>query len=167
MAKVQEELCCSPEDAANFLATLRSDPGMYVANTFDDPGRLVNVFWATADQQERAARFGGCIQMDTTVFANRYGCPLLLFVGVDDENRSCILGQGLLRSECAETFEWFLTQCESAAGGWERRPKVILTDADVAMTSAVASVWKGTQHLFCLWHVNKNLVKKCAGALPD
>ncbi len=71
MAKVQEELYCSPEDAANFLATLRSDPGMYVANTFDDPGRLVNVFWATADQQERAARFGGCIQMDTTVFANR------------------------------------------------------------------------------------------------
>lgn len=59
MAKVQEELYCSPEDAANFLATLRSDPGMYVANTFDDPGRLVNVFWATADQQERAARFGG------------------------------------------------------------------------------------------------------------
>lgn len=45
--------------------------------------------------------------------------------------------------------------------------KVILTDADVAMTSAVASVWKGTQHLFCLWHVNKNLVKKCAGALSD
>ncbi|CAB1109242.1 unnamed protein product [Ectocarpus sp. CCAP 1310/34] len=45
--------------------------------------------------------------------------------------------------------------------------KVILTDADVAMTSAVASDWKGTQHLFCLWHVNKNLVKKCAGALSD
>ncbi|CAN0394388.1 unnamed protein product, partial [Ectocarpus sp. 13 AM-2016] len=91
----------------------------------------------------------------------RYSRPTFHpFVGVDDENRSCILGQGLLRSECAETFEWFLTQYESAAGGWERRPKVILTDADVAMTSAVASVWKGTQHLFCLWHVNKNLVKK-------
>eukprot|EP00903_Cladosiphon_okamuranus_P011770 g11064.t1 len=124
MAKVQEELYCFPEDAANFFATLRSDPGMYE-------------------------------------------CPHLLFVGIDDENRSCILGQGLLRSECAEAFEWFLNHYKSAAGGWERRPKVILTDADVAMTSAVASVWKGTQHLFCLWHVNKNIVKKCAGALSD
>lgn len=52
----------------------------------------------------------------------RYGCPLLFFVGVDDENRSCILGQGLLRSECTETFEWFLRKYEAAAGG--RKPKV-------------------------------------------
>lgn len=52
----------------------------------------------------------------------RYGCPLLFIVGVDDENRSCVLGQGLLRSECTETFKWFLESYESAAGG--RRPKV-------------------------------------------
>lgn len=44
---------------------------MYLDKTLDDQGRLVNVYWATADQQERAARFGGCIQMDTTVFTNR------------------------------------------------------------------------------------------------
>ena len=55
----------------------------------------------------------------------RYGCPLLFVVGVDDENRSCILGQGLLRSECTETFEWFLHKYETAAGS--RRPKVIST----------------------------------------
>lgn len=53
----------------------------------------------------------------------RYGCPLLFVVGIDDENRSCVLGQGLLRSECTETFEWFLNKYESAAGG--RKPKVI------------------------------------------
>lgn len=43
-------------------------------------------------------------------------------VGVDDQNRSCVLGQGVLRSECKETFEWFLDSYETAAGG--RRPKV-------------------------------------------
>lgn len=52
----------------------------------------------------------------------RYGCPLLFVVGVDDENRSCILGQGLLRSECTQTFEWFLNNYVTAAGG--RKPKV-------------------------------------------
>ena len=52
----------------------------------------------------------------------RYGCPLLFIVGVDDQNRSCVLGQGVLRSECKETFKWFLDSYETAAGG--RRPKV-------------------------------------------
>ena len=56
------------------------------------------------------------------MYACGYGCPLLFFVGVDDMNRSCILGQGLLRSECTDTFESFLRQYEAAAGG--RKPKV-------------------------------------------
>ena len=43
-------------------------------------------------------------------------------VGVDDENRTCVLGQGVLRSDCKETFQWFLESYETAAGG--RRPKV-------------------------------------------
>jgi len=54
----------------------------------------------------------------------RYGCPLLFIVGVDDENRTCVLGQGVLRSESTETFKWFLDSYEEAAGG--RRPKVRL-----------------------------------------
>ena len=56
------------------------------------------------------------------MYACRYDCPLLFFVGVDDMNCSCILGQGLLRSECTDTFEWFIRQYEAAAGG--RKPKV-------------------------------------------
>ncbi|CAN0024212.1 unnamed protein product, partial [Hapterophycus canaliculatus] len=80
-----------------------------------------DVFWSTVEQEGKIARFGGWIQLDTTVFTNRYGCPLLFIVGVDDENRSCVLGQGVLRSECADTFEWVLENYEAAAGG--RRPK--------------------------------------------
>lgn len=66
------------------------------------------------------------------------------------------------QSECLIEFSLFIDGF-CLIYGVEGHPH----DADVAMTSAVASVWKGTQHLFCLWHVNKNLVKKCAGALSD
>ena len=183
MAAIKDQLYSNPEDASNFLASLQSEPGMFVERTFDSLGRLENVFWATVDQQNKIARYGACIQMDTTVFTNRYlprvvqrrayvglwsmaktrlelaccpnpipfgtfvylrvmtvwvdtgwisargclpidryGCPLLFIVGVDDENRSCILAQCLLRSECTETFEWILTSWDGASGG--RRPKV-------------------------------------------
>ncbi|CAB1118493.1 unnamed protein product [Ectocarpus sp. CCAP 1310/34] len=85
-------------------------------------------------------------------------------VGVDDENRSCVLGQGVLRSECKETFQWFLEAYETAAG--RRRPKVMLTDVDRAMTSGLEE-WTTTLHLFCLWHVFKNVLKNCSSSFPD
>lgn len=71
MQKVNDAEYASPDDAANFLAKLGSEPGMFVERTFDDLGRLENVFWANVDQQEKMARFGDCIQMDTTAFTNR------------------------------------------------------------------------------------------------
>ena len=70
--KVEDELYSTPEDGANFLAKLEAEPGMFVRRNFDNLGRIVDVFWATMDQQEKMARFGGCIQMDTTVFTNKY-----------------------------------------------------------------------------------------------
>eukprot|EP00903_Cladosiphon_okamuranus_P017361 g15994.t1 len=51
--KVQDELYSTPEDGADFLAKLGAEPGMFVKRTFDDLGRIVNVFWATVDQQEK------------------------------------------------------------------------------------------------------------------
>ncbi|CAN0521984.1 unnamed protein product [Ectocarpus sp. 12 AP-2014] len=154
---------------------------MYCDHTLDAQGRLVDVLWSSVQQQGQISRFGGCTQLDTTVFTNRrYGCHPLFVVGVDDENRRCILGQGLLRSESTETFEWILNRYEAAAGC--RKPKkslssgcrhnravhglshplttyvypfplVILTDADLAMSAAIDSCWPRTLHLHCLWHV--------------
>eukprot|EP00903_Cladosiphon_okamuranus_P014063 g13071.t1 len=163
MAAIKDQLYSSPEDASNFLATLQSEPGLFVDRTVDTTGRLENVFWATVDQQNKIARYGACIQMDTTVFTNKYGCPLLFIVGVDDENRSCVLAQCLLRSGCTETFEWILTCWDGGSGG--RRPQVFLTDGDRAMTAALRG-WKTTLHLYCLWHIFKN-VKNCGSSFPD
>lgn len=71
MQKIKDELYSSPEDASDFLSTLQREPGMFVERTFDSFGRLVDVFWATVDQQDKMARFGACIQLDTTAFSNR------------------------------------------------------------------------------------------------
>ncbi|CAN0520822.1 unnamed protein product, partial [Scytosiphon promiscuus] len=38
-------------------------------------------------------------------------------------------------------------------------PKVIITDADAAMPSAVKTLLPGTLHLHCLWHVMENVRK--------
>ena len=69
--KVKDELYCSPRDATEFLSNLKAEPGMFREYTLDVEGRLVNVYWATAEQQQKCARYGGCIQLDTTVFVCR------------------------------------------------------------------------------------------------
>lgn len=69
--KIKQELYSTPEDATDFLSTLKSEPGMFCDYTLDNRARLVNVYWSTAEQQENCTRFGGCIQLDTTVFTNR------------------------------------------------------------------------------------------------
>ena len=35
------------------------------------------------------------------------------------------------------------------------------------MTAAVASSWKNTLHMYGLWPVLKNVVKKCSSSFPD
>lgn len=44
-------------------------------------------------------------------------------------------------------------------------PQVIITDADAAMLSAVASVIPRALHLFCLWHVKNKVRKQCADSM--
>lgn len=34
------------------------------------------------------------------------------------------------------------------------------------MTAALR-MWKTTLHLFCLWHIFKNVLKNCASSFPD
>ncbi|CAN0313035.1 unnamed protein product, partial [Pylaiella littoralis] len=100
---------------SDFLSTLQREPGMFVERTFDSFGRLVNVFWATVDQQDKMGEIQGLHP------ARHHG----------------ILEQ------------------------------VVLSDADIANTSAVRNCWQTTLHLFCLWHVFKNVLKNCAKACPD
>ncbi|CAB1113711.1 unnamed protein product [Ectocarpus sp. CCAP 1310/34] len=57
-----------------------------------------------------------------------------------------------------------------AAAFWGRACcglSVILTDADLAMTAAIASCWPGTLHLHSLWHGFKNVLKNCSSSFAN
>ena len=45
--------------------------------------------------------------------------------------------------------------------------QVLLTDADPAITAAVEASWPDTLHLFCLWHIFKNVLKNCSSSLNE
>ena len=50
MQMVNKDLYCTPDDAMQFMSSIRSKPSMFGEYTPDPQGRLVDVYWCTAEQ---------------------------------------------------------------------------------------------------------------------
>jgi hypothetical protein len=73
-------------------------------------------------------QFGDAITFDTTYRTNLYDMPFGLFVGVNNNFQSIILGGVLLTNERTETFEWVFKEFVSLMGG--KAPVTILIGMD-------------------------------------
>eukprot|EP00904_Undaria_pinnatifida_P011900 jgi/Undpi1/7840/HiC_scaffold_23.g10312.m1 len=160
-AKVLRGRWASGEDALNLVAELERGP-QTVKWDVDADQVLRSIMWASPEQVMLARTYGGVVIQDNTCLTNRYDFKLCLYVGVDSENKTIVFAQGFLGNEQSETFDFanqfFLEIC----GG---HPKVIITDADGAMTSSISTLLPHTKHLYCSWHICKNIKKHCMGAL--
>jgi len=132
--------------------------GFYAVMDLDDESRLRNVFWADARSRASYESFGDVVTFDTTYLTNKYGMPFAPFVGVNHHGQSILLGAGLLSSEDTKNFVWlFQTWLECMNG---RAPNAIITDQDRAIKNAIARVFPGTRHRYCLWHILKKISEK-------
>ena len=68
--------------------------------------------------------------------------------------QSIILCQSLFNNENLETFNWFFKCLKSAVSD---SPKVIMSDHDLALESAIEQQFPGTKHFLCLFHIYQNL----------
>ena len=50
MQKVNKDLYYTPDDAMQFMSSIRSKPSMFGEYTPEPQGRLVDVYWCTAEQ---------------------------------------------------------------------------------------------------------------------
>ncbi|GLT62426.1 hypothetical protein SLA2020_350650 [Shorea laevis] len=132
--------------------------GFYSVMDLDEDSRLRNVFWADARSRAAYEYFGDVITFDTTYLTNIYGMPFAPFVGVNHHGQSILLGAGLLSSEDTNTFVWLFQTWLKCMNG--RAPIAIITDQDKAMKNAIAIVFPGARHRFCLWHIMKKLPEK-------
>ncbi|CAN0382849.1 unnamed protein product, partial [Laminaria digitata] len=165
--KVGREMRSTPDDALNLVGSLKGTPGCYAKWEVDGSGRLNKIFWSTADQQLLAHQYSHLVIQDNTCLTNKYDLKLMLFIGVYSENESVVLAQGFFSDEQTTSFATsspFVVRT-LRRGAHERPETVIITDADAAMTRAVAERLANTVHLHCLWHIMKNVKKKCQGAL--
>jgi hypothetical protein len=96
---------------------------------------------------------------DPTHGTNRYKMKLCSFTTVDETGQTVVLATALLSSESCAQFDWaFMCFHET----FRLAPTVLFTDRDPQLDDAFVRMasrgyWANTAHLFCIFHLSKNL----------
>ena len=88
--------------------------------------------------------------------------PLVLFVAVDNNGITCLVGGALISDESFDSYKWVLNQLKDCSA---TEPKVMFTDGDQEFAKAIVFVFPNTIHLLCRWHISQNITKKLAAEL--
>jgi len=86
------------------------DPRWVIARGWDDDNTMTHLFWMTPDQVQNWIRFCDCVLNDVTHKTNRYGMPLSLFVGFNQNRENVLLAQALLMDESVDSHIWMFRQ---------------------------------------------------------
>ncbi|XP_042396303.1 protein FAR1-RELATED SEQUENCE 5-like isoform X1 [Zingiber officinale] len=146
-----------------YLQKMQEDnPSFYYAIKVDKDDDLSNFFWADAKSMMDFCYFGDVVFFDTTYKILGYGRPFVLFTGVNHHHQTIIFGAALLYDENTDSVKWLFESFKAAMSG--KQPKTILTERSAVISEAIAAVWPGTIHRFCIWHIYQNAVMQLSQA---
>ena len=116
--------------------------------------KLTHLFWMSPRQRDLAEEAYQLLIHDNTYKTNRFKLPAGLFSGVNRHGQTVLLAIALSAKEGTADYVWqYQMWLEATCAA----PNVCLTDADPGATAAIAEVFQSTLHLWCLWHIFKNL----------
>jgi transposase-like protein len=72
--------------------------------------------------------------------------------------KSVLFGAAFLANEKIEPYEWLFQTFLLAMGG--KAPRLIITDEDASMKSAIRTILPDTVHMFCMWHIMEKVPEK-------
>lgn len=134
------------------------NPSFFYAIQVDENDSMTNFFWADAKSVMDFTYFGDTVCLDTAYRLYDYGRPLVLFIGMNHHKQPIVFGSAFLYEESVKSFMWLFETFKMANCG--KQPKTILTDRSVAITEALATVWPGTNHRYCLWQIYQNATEQ-------
>ncbi|XP_047948895.1 protein FAR1-RELATED SEQUENCE 5-like [Salvia hispanica] len=109
--------------------------------------QLVALFWCDGLMKRNYHMFGDIVAFDSTYNTNR----------INDANAAYPCVQRMILHDL-HTFH-------GKGQSWETSPKMIVTDQDLGMGSAIQEVLVGTRHRWCMWHIMHKLASKVPGRL--
>ncbi|XP_057446545.1 protein FAR1-RELATED SEQUENCE 5-like [Lotus japonicus] len=155
MTKQKQKKQCDAKAVLVYLKGLASgDPGMYWSHLVDEQGNLKQLFWADGISRMDFQVFGEVLAFDATYRKNKYGCPIVVLVGVNHHCQTIVFGTAVLTNEKEESYVWLLEQFLAAMKG--KVPSAVITDGDPAMRNAISRILPKAHHRLCAWHLLQN-----------
>ncbi|KAL4373160.1 hypothetical protein AHAS_Ahas05G0054000 [Arachis hypogaea] len=142
------------KDIYNAIEKQRRAGATDAESSLDVDKRLENLFWCDGTSRYNYNVFGDVLGFDATYGRNKYKCPLVIFSGVDHHMRTVVFGCAILSNESEASYVWLLRSFLEAMK--EKQPKSVITDGNLAMKSAVSTVFPGAHHRLCSWHLLRN-----------
>ena len=100
--------------------------------------------------------------MDATYKTNRYKLPLLIITGINALGGSFYVAFCFLAGEQFEDYFWALQQYRDMCIELDVHDPIInITDREESLINAHHEVFPDSEHMLCVWHINRNVVANC------
>jgi hypothetical protein len=117
---------------------------------------LNGLFWSDAQSWLDYEAFGDVLVFDSTYRTNPYNLSFVPFVGLNQHRSTVIFFCGIISRETTQAYEWLLKTFLTAMA--QKHPISVITDGDIAMQSAIKSIFPGFNHRLCTWHIERNII---------
>lgn len=155
----QEEIEAAGGDVNALIRRLEQANREDVRNTHrirtTSDGRVVGLWWQTADQHSFLLRYPDILLNDNSYGRNKYGYCLNVGIGIDGSGKSRLVWYAIQEREDVASYEWVLRIHLEAAGG--TCPEVFASDRDAALEIAVKTCLPLAFHIKCLSHLGGNI----------
>nr|KAJ0207766.1 hypothetical protein LSAT_V11C500283970 [Lactuca sativa] len=86
-----------------------------------------------------------------------YNMIFVPFTAINNHEKTINVGVGLISDETIESYSWLL---EAFLSSHKKKPTMILSDIDVALSSSIGKVFQGCTHRLCMWHIMSKMPSK-------
>ncbi|KAL1296110.1 hypothetical protein HN51_056865 [Arachis hypogaea] len=148
-----------------FKRIQKENPYFFYAIDLNEEQRLRNLFWVDAKSRNDYLSFNDAVSFDTTYIKSNDKLPFAPFIGVNHHSQPILLGCALLADETKPTFVWLMKTWLRAMGG--QAPKIIITDQDKALKTAIEEVFPNARHCFALWHILERIPENLSSVIKQ
>ena len=150
----------SSSELQHLMKLLQRDMYIHWHRVSEEDDVVTDIFWAHPESVKLLNAFHLVLIIDSTYKTNRYRLPLLEIVGMTPTGMTFSVAFAFMASERVNNVVWALDKVRGLILREECLPNVIVTDKDLALMSAVSTVFPNSCHLLCRFHIQKNVKAK-------
>lgn len=160
-AKIKREGQCGETPMQVLFGVLEKHHYLYDTFVDEETNTVEAVFFVHPTSYTLWRAFPQVLMIDSTYKTNQYRMPFIQMVGVTSTLKSFCVAHAFVMSEIKDVYRWVLKKLDDKLDGDELKPRVIVTDRDLALVGACKTVFPHATKLLCRWHIFENIKKHC------